>query len=226
MNELMIFNSSEFGKIRTLEEDGKVLFCGNDIAKALGYGNPRKALNDHCPHVTKRDIGVETGRKADGSPAIQIVPMSFIPESDVYRLITHSKLESAQRFEAWVFEEVLPTIRKTGSYQLVPQKQFDDARRMELMSKIQYIIDLEKSRLNHEKKDASYWRSVLRKKQDAMKTRRKYIEAFERAAAQLARYPQMEFPELGENVEEAYQKEKEIETQSLDVDDIWDVMWP
>ena len=108
MNQIEIFNSPEFGSIRTLEQNGKVLFCGTDVATALGYTNPRKAVRDHTRDGTKCSIGVQTGKKADGSPAVQMVEMLFIPEGDLYRLIAHSKLPSAERFEQWVFDEVLP----------------------------------------------------------------------------------------------------------------------
>lgn len=107
MNELQIFNSEEFGEIRTAEIDGKPYFVGTDVAKALGYSNPRKAILDHCKGVTKRDTPTSSG----------IQSMSYINEGDLYRLIMKSKLPSAEKFEAWVMDEVLPTIRKTGSYQ-------------------------------------------------------------------------------------------------------------
>lgn len=107
MNELQIFNSEEFGDIRTAEIDGKPYFVGTDVAKALGYSNPRKAIIDHCKGVTKRDTPTSSG----------IQSMSYINEGDLYRLIMKSKLPSAEKFESWVMDEVLPTIRKTGSYQ-------------------------------------------------------------------------------------------------------------
>lgn len=107
MNELQIFNSGEFGEIRTIEIDGKPYFVGSDVAKALGYSNPRKAILDHCKGVTKRDTPTSSG----------IQSMSYINEGDLYRLIMKSKLPSAEKFESWVMDEVLPTIRKTGSYQ-------------------------------------------------------------------------------------------------------------
>lgn len=106
MNELQIFNSGEFGEIRTIEIDGKPYFVGADVAKALGYSNPRKAILDHCKGVTKRDTPTSSG--------VQL--MSYINEGDLYRLIMKSKLPSAEKFESWVMDEVLPTIRKTGSY--------------------------------------------------------------------------------------------------------------
>ena len=86
MNQMEIFKNPEFGSIRTFEQDDKVLFCGTDIAAALGYTNPRKAVRDHTRGGTKRSIGVQTGKKADGTPAVQMVEMLFIPEGDVYRL--------------------------------------------------------------------------------------------------------------------------------------------
>lgn len=116
MNELQIFENKDFGKVRTISESEKVLFCGTDIAKALGYTNPQKALRDHCPHVTKRSVGVCTGTRPDETPIMQTVEMSFIPEGDVYRLGFGSNLPSAERFTDWVAEDVLPTIRKTGGY--------------------------------------------------------------------------------------------------------------
>ena len=107
MNELQIFNSGEFGEIRTIEIDGKPYFVGTDVAKALGYNNPRDAVLRHCKGVVKRDTPTSSG----------IQSMSYINEGDLYRLIMKSKLPSAEKFESWVMDEVLPTIRKTGSYQ-------------------------------------------------------------------------------------------------------------
>ena len=121
MNELKIFSNQEFGDVRTIVEDDKILFCASDVASALGYSNISKAINDHCPHVTKRYIGVETGRKADGTPAIQNVQMNFIPEGDIFRLVVRSKLPTAIKFEGWVFDDVIPSIRKHGAY-LTPDK--------------------------------------------------------------------------------------------------------
>ena len=113
--QLQVFNHEQFGDVRIIEEDGKVLFCGKDVAKALGYENPRDAIRRHCRGVVKRD-GVSKTTNQHGVTTEQVTQMSFIPEGDVYRLITHSKLPAAERFEKWVFDEVLPTIRKTGGY--------------------------------------------------------------------------------------------------------------
>ncbi len=111
MNEVKIFENQEFGSVRTVVNGDKVLFCGSDVAKVLGYARPNDAINQHCKGdaVFCRIID-SLGREQEAR---------FITEGDVYRLIAHSKLPAAQKFESWVFDEVLPTIRKTGSY--VPQ---------------------------------------------------------------------------------------------------------
>lgn len=108
-NEIQLFTNETFGEIRTIEESGKVLFCGTDVAKALRYGNAPDALSRHCRCIVKRDIPHPQSLDKQ-------IEMSFITEGDVYRLITHSKLPGAEKFERWVFDEVLPSIRKTGSY--------------------------------------------------------------------------------------------------------------
>ena len=113
MNELMIFNNPEFGEIRTIEEDGKVLFCGSDVAKALGYAKPQNAIDRHCKGALKR--GIPHPQSPD-----KTIEMNFIPEGDIYRLAAKSELPGAERFESWIFDEVLPSIRKHGAY-LTPE---------------------------------------------------------------------------------------------------------
>lgn len=111
MNELQIFNNAEFGDIRTVTIENEPWFVGKDVAEALGYSNSRKALLDHVEEMDKRD-GV-TIRDSIGRDQYPIV----VNESGLYALIFGSKLESAKRFKHWVTSEVLPAIRKTGSYQ-------------------------------------------------------------------------------------------------------------
>lgn len=113
MQELQIFNSEEFGQVRTVEIDGVPYFVGKDIATALGYKDTVNALKQHCRGVVKHHLMDSMGRKQT---------VSVITEGDMYRLITHSKLESAERFESWVFDEVLPALRKTGSYEMPESK--------------------------------------------------------------------------------------------------------
>lgn len=112
--ELQIFNNPEFGEIRTIDVDGRPYFVGRDIAAALGYDQPHKAVERHCRGGTKRTITDSTGRKQ---------MMNVIPEGDLYRLIVNSHLPAAEKFERWVFDEVLPSIRKTGEYQTPKRRQ-------------------------------------------------------------------------------------------------------
>ncbi|BDF57485.1 hypothetical protein CE91St36_03020 [Christensenellaceae bacterium] len=124
-NELQIFKSTQFGEMRTLEEDGKILFCGSDAAKALGYVKPNNAINQHCKDATlKQGITDSLGRKQD---------ILFIQEGDLYRLIVGSKLPAAEKFERWVFDEVLPTIRKNGYYAAKAKEDELKAKRVEIM---------------------------------------------------------------------------------------------
>lgn len=112
MNNLQVFNNAEFGQVRTLVEDGKILFCANDVAKALGYKIPKDAVKQHCRGAVKHLLTDSLGREQE---------TNIIPEGDVYRLIIRSKLPSAEKFEHWIFDEVLPTINKHGGY-LTPDK--------------------------------------------------------------------------------------------------------
>lgn len=109
-NKIQVFNNEEFGEVRTLNEDGKIYFVASDIAKRLGYMKPANAISAHCRYTLKRSIPHPQGKGT--------LDVNVIPESDVYRLIIHSKLPAAERFEKWVFDEVLPSIRKTGGYAL------------------------------------------------------------------------------------------------------------
>lgn len=109
MNEIQIFNHADFGEVRTINDNGTVLFCGSDVAKALGYTKPQNAIDAHCRYALKRGI------PHPQSPN-KMIEMSFIPESDLYRLVFRSKLPSAEKFTDWVTAEVLPSIRKHGAY--------------------------------------------------------------------------------------------------------------
>lgn len=108
MNEVQIFRNEDFGSVRTIEIDGKTYFAAKDIAKALGYSDTAQAIRTHCKGV------VEITTPTNGGNQI----LKFIPEGDIYRLIIRSKLPSAEKFERWVFDEVIPSIRQTGSYHM------------------------------------------------------------------------------------------------------------
>lgn len=138
MNEIQIFTSKEFGQVRTIEENGKVLFCGRDVGKALGYAIPSKAVNTHCKGVSKLEVPTNGG----------VQKMLFITEGDLYRLISHSELPSAEEFESWIFDELLPTIRQTGGY--IPTNESDTDQ--EILAKAvlisQKTIELQKQKIN------------------------------------------------------------------------------
>nr|DAO05051.1 MAG TPA: repressor domain protein [Bacteriophage sp.]DAQ34619.1 MAG TPA: repressor domain protein [Caudoviricetes sp.] len=106
MEELQIFNNEEFGEIRTVTKNNKTYFAGSDVASALGYAIPHKAVQTHCKGVLKWNIPTKSGNQ----------DVLFIPEGDVYRLIMRSKLPAAEKFESWVMDEVIPSIRKNGGY--------------------------------------------------------------------------------------------------------------
>lgn len=110
MNDLQVFKNSKFGEIRTfVEQNGSITFCGMDVAKALGYSNTRDALARHCKTdgVVNHDVIDSLGRTQQAK---------FISEGNLYRLIAGSHLPEAEKFESWIFDEVIPSIRKHGAY--------------------------------------------------------------------------------------------------------------
>ena len=108
MNDIQVFNSEQFGEIRTAGTAQEPIFCAADICRALGYSKGRKAISDHCDEgdVTKRDTPTSSG----------VQSMTFVNEAGMYSLIFGSKLESAKQFKKWVTSDVLPSIRKHGMY--------------------------------------------------------------------------------------------------------------
>lgn len=114
------FQSEEFGTLRTMDEGGQTWFCGTDVAKALGYVKPNNAIQKHCRSCDTPKRGTIVDQLGREQEAV------FITEGDVYRLITHSKLPSAERFESWVFDEVLPSIRQQGGYIAATEEDSDE----------------------------------------------------------------------------------------------------
>lgn len=106
MNELMIFDNPKFGKVRTIQENGKALFCGKDVAEALGYKSPKDAIAVHCKGAVKRRTPTNGGMQ----------DMLFIPVGDIYRLAAKSELPGADEFESWIFDEVVPSVLQNGGY--------------------------------------------------------------------------------------------------------------
>ena len=133
MKEMQIFENQEFGAVRTVELDGEPWLVGKDVAQALGYSNPRKALADH---VDEEDKGVT---KCDTLGGVQ--EMTIINESGLYSLVLSSKLPGAKKFRRWVTAEVLPAIRRTGGYRM--PKDYPSALRAENEQQRQAIAEFQ-----------------------------------------------------------------------------------
>lgn len=117
MNELKIFENSEFGEVRTVVVDNEPMFCLADVCRVLDIKNSRDCKNRlNEKGVVTTDMGVQTGIKTDGSPAMQNVNMTFINESNLYKVIFQSRKPEAEKFSDWVTSDVLPSIRKHGMY--------------------------------------------------------------------------------------------------------------
>lgn len=127
-NKIQEFFNEKFGEVRAVSINGITYFVGLDIAKALGYSNERKAVVTHCKRPVKVEIDVKSQNGTSHSKARKSQEMLCIAKSDIYRLIVRSKLPSAEEFESWVFDEILPMIEGTGTY-------VEEGREMEMVSK-------------------------------------------------------------------------------------------
>lgn len=108
MNELKLFQSPIFGKVRTVVINGQVMFAATDVAKCLGYANPQKAVRDHCKSAGVNEMDTPT------NGGIQKV--KFITKGNIIRLVASSELPQAEEVESWIFDEVIPTVLETGGY--------------------------------------------------------------------------------------------------------------
>lgn len=106
MKELMIFKSENFGEVRMIEVDGKPYAVASDVARALGYTNPQKAIRDHCKGVNEMDTPTNGG----------VQTVKIIPQGDIIRLVVKCRLDGAERFESWIFDEVIPSVLNNGGY--------------------------------------------------------------------------------------------------------------
>lgn len=109
MNELTVFENSEFGSIRTVEIDGKPYFVASDVAKALGYARPSDAVSAHCRYAVKHSIPHPQSKT-------KTLEVNVIPQGDVVRLAVKSELQGAEKFESWIFDEVIPSVLNHGMY--------------------------------------------------------------------------------------------------------------
>lgn len=154
MQELIIFENKEFGQVRTLDENGKVLFCGNDVAKVLGYKDTINALKQHCKvdGVVFRHIIDSLGREQSAK---------FITESNLYRLIANSKLPAAEKFEGWVFEEVLPSIRQNGGYISNQENLSDEQLLAKAYIVAQNVMAMKDKQIEEMKPKAEYFDALV-----------------------------------------------------------------
>lgn len=146
-NKIEVFTSPEFGQVRTLTIDGEPYFVGKDVAEALGYTNTKKAIGDHVDEEDKRMIQRSHFVTLENNLPKEAFPVNFVDanipnrgltvinESGVYALVFGSKLPNAKKFKRWVTSEVLPSIRKTGSYNSPDYSS--------LSPQLQYLISLE-----------------------------------------------------------------------------------
>ena len=153
MNEIQIFNNEEFGDIRTVEINGEPWFVGKDVAEALGYTNTRDAIAKYIDDDERADVAIY-----DGS---QNRNMTAINESGLYSLILGSRLPNAKKFKRWVTAEVLPSIRKTGGYNL-PQTYADALRALADQAEQTEKLRLENSEM---KPKADFFDAVAGSKQ-------------------------------------------------------------
>lgn len=150
MNDMKIFENPEFGKMRTINENGTVMFVASDVAKMLGYKRPADAISAHCKGSVKRRLPTNGGTQE----------MKAIPEGDVYRLIVNSKLPAAERFESWVFDEVLPSIRKNGGYIAGQDTLSDDELMARALLLAQRVIDDKTKQITEMKPKADFYDTV------------------------------------------------------------------
>lgn len=174
-NQLQVFNNAEFGQVRTIVKNEEVWFVGKDVAEALGYSNTRDALTKHIDNEDRADVAIHDGR--------QNRSMIIINESGLYSLVFSSKLPSAKKFKYWVTREVLPSIRKTGSYSM-KQQPVDDTKKLRSEAML----------LNARTRQAKMWKELSQ-----MTTIKEYKEiAFAKAGNVLAGKEIFSLPEATE----------------------------
>lgn len=138
MSNITVFNNEAFGALRTIKKDGEIWFIASDVARALGYSRPADAVSQHCRYTAKHSIPHPQGKGT--------LEVNIIPEGDLYRLIIRSKLPAAEQFERWVFDEVLPSIRKTGKYE-IPKQPVDKDLELQKLAVETMKVRTEQSKL-------------------------------------------------------------------------------
>lgn len=152
--KIQYFQSPVFGQIRVTVIDDKPMFVANDVAAMLGYSNRYDAINRHCKGGREHE-GVSITTNQYGKSTEQKVEISFIPESDVYRLVMRSKLPEAGKFQDWVCEEILPAIRKTGGYMIAKEDETPE----EIMARALLVA---KDTMKRKEERSGSWRKKLK----------------------------------------------------------------
>ena len=155
-NKLQIFVNAKFGKIRVVMKDGEPHFVGKDVATALGYKDPGRAVREHVPDKFKGAVEMP-------SPG-GVQNVVIINEAGMYKLVMRSKLESAEEFSDWVCGDVLTTLRKTGSYSVTPANNDIDS----LAQAISKLADVERERLAFEREKLAFERDKLAVERDKL----------------------------------------------------------
>ena len=155
-NKLQIFVNTKFGKIRVVMKDGEPHFVGKDVATALGYKDPGRAVREHVPDKFKGAVEMP-------SPG-GVQNVVIINEAGMYKLVMRSKLESAEEFSDWVCGDVLTSIRKTGSYSVTPANNDIDS----LAQAISKLADVERERLAFEREKLAFERDKLAVERDKL----------------------------------------------------------
>ena len=168
-NPFEIFNYKNLGSVRTTkDENGNPWFCLSDVCSILGIQNPKRVTERLLdPGVHTMNIGVQTGVKRDGTPAIQNIPMIFIDQGNLFKVIFTSRKPEAQNFANWVSYEVLPTLAKTGSHHMPNNKTMTE---MEMI----YTISGEVIKNTNDIKEL---RTDVKKNAQTLELHRKYIMA-------------------------------------------------
>lgn len=139
-NALQIFTNSQFGEIRTIRDGDTILFCGVDVARALGYAKPQNAISSHCKGALKRGAHTSGGYQH----------LLFIPIGDLCRLAAKSQLDGADRFESWIFDEVVPAVLLTGSYSVEQRKPMTQLE--QIAATMESVAALAKAAVNSERR--------------------------------------------------------------------------
>ncbi len=161
MEGIKIFEREEFGAVRVVDVNGEPWFVASDVAKALGYANPAEAIQDHCKKVNKINHHSKT---LPPTPPVNIL---IIPESDVYRLVMRSNLPDAERFQDWVVEEVLPSIRKTGSYSMAPKTYAEALRALAAEVEMREAVEAQKALAEAQRDEAIRTKAEIGSRREA-----------------------------------------------------------